>query len=411
MGFWIVAGATSVFVALAIWAVFLRPRGGDTPAAAYDLRVYRDQLKELDRDMARGVLSEAEAARAKAEVARRVLEADRALQAAGSQTESGGPRGKLVLALGLVAMVAGSFGIYWQVGAPGYPDLPLALRVELVEQARAERPSQSEVEAEIGVRPTVDVDPEREALVAQLRTVMEQRPDDPEGMSLLAQNEAALGNFRAARLAQERLIGLLGADVRAQHHVDHAEMMVLAAGGYVSPEAESALAMALDMSSGNGTAHYYVGLMYAQQGRADLAYPIWRNLLADSPHDAPWLEPIRLQIEDVAYLAGDNVSLADLPQPRAPRGPSLEQIEAAEDMAPEDRQAMVEGMVGGLAARLASEGGPPEDWAQLIRAFGVLGETDRAQAILDQARVVFAERPDALALVEAAGGTLPEPVE
>ncbi|WJY20897.1 c-type cytochrome biogenesis protein CcmI [Fontisubflavum oceani] len=230
MGFWIVAGATSVFVALAIWAVFLRPRGGDTPAAAYDLQVYRDQLKELDRDMARGVLSEAEATRAKAEVARRVLEADRALQAAGRQTESGGPRGKLVLALGLVAMVAGSFGIYWQVGAPGYPDLPLALRVELVEQARAERPSQSEVEAEIGVRPTVDVDPEREALVAQLRTVMEQRPDDPEGMSLLAQNEAALGNFRAARLAQERLIDLLGANVTAQHHVDHAEMMVLAAG-------------------------------------------------------------------------------------------------------------------------------------------------------------------------------------
>ena len=46
-------------------------------------------------------------------------------------------------------------------------------------------------------------------------------------------------------------------------------------------------------------------------------------------------------------------------------------------MTPEDRQAMIQGMVDGLADRLATEGGPVEDWARLITSLGVLGETDR----------------------------------
>jgi cytochrome c-type biogenesis protein CcmH len=158
-----------------------------------------------------------------------------------------------------------------------------------------------------------------------------------------------LGNFRAGRIAQERLIELLGDDVEGAHYIDLAEMMILAAGGYVSPEAEAALSRGLEMEPRNGTARYYAGLMYAQQGRPDLAFPIWRNLMAESTADAPWLEPIRLQIEEVAALAGDPVRLADLPQPQsvpAP-GPSPEQMEAASEMAPEDRAAMIEGMVAG----------------------------------------------------------------
>ncbi len=406
MGFWIVAGAGAVLVALAILAVYLRPRGADAPAAAYDLQVYRDQLKELERDVARGVIGEAEAERARAEIGRRVLEADRALREAEAEEAKPGARAGILALLAL--MVAGAFGTYWLIGAPGYPDLPLQTRIDLVEEARADRPAQAEAEAQITSRPQRDPDPEREALVAQLRTVMERRPDDTQGLTLLAQNEAALGNFRAARLAQGRLIALLGDDATGRHFVDHAEMMALAAGGYVSPEAEAALLRGLELSPQNGTARYYVGLMYAQQGRPDLAFPIWRNLLAESASDAPWVDPIRLQIEDVAFLAGVNVTLAELPQPRDRPGPTQEQIEAASEMAPEDRMAMIEGMVGGLADRLANEGGPPEDWARLISSLLVLGEEDRARAIYAEARQVFAETPDALALIEEAGAGLPD---
>jgi cytochrome c-type biogenesis protein CcmH len=413
MGFWLAAGAISLLVAFLILLAFLRPRAGATPAAAYDLQVYRDQLKEVDRDVERGILTEAEAARARTEVSRRILEADRALQKAEAAEARRGGVDRWLIAGGLVAVVAGAVGVYFQIGAPGYPDLPLATRIALIDEARATRPGQADAEAQVAMREAVPEQPEREALVAQLRTIMEQRPDDAQGMALLASNEAALGNFRAGRIAQERLIEILGDDAEGAHYIDLAEMMILAAGGYVSPEAEAALSRGLEMEPRNGTARYYAGLMYAQQGRPDLAFPIWRNLMAESTADAPWLEPIRLQIEEVAALAGDPVRLADLPQPQsvpAP-GPSPEQMEAASEMAPEDRAAMIEGMVAGLADRLATEGGPPEDWARLITAFGVLGRGEQAQAVYDEALAVFAEDPAALEQIEAAGRTLREAAE
>ncbi len=413
MGFWIVAGLISLLVAFLILLAFLRPRTGGAPAAAYDLQVYRDQLKEVDRDLERGILTEAEATRARTEVSRRILEADRALQRVAAARTGRGALERWIVAGGLVAVVAGAVGVYFQIGAPGYPDLPLATRIAIIDEARATRPGQAEAEAEVTMRQGVPEQPEREELVAQLRTIMEQRPDDPQGMALLASNEAALGNFRAARIAQERLIEILGEEATGAHYIDLAEMMILGAGGYVSPEAEAALLRGLDLEPRNGTARYYAGLMYAQQGRPDRAFPIWRNLLAESTPDAPWLGPIRLQIEEVAALAGERVSLADLPQPAsvpAP-GPTAEDMEAAAELPPEDRAAMIEGMVAGLASRLATEGGPPEDWARLISAFGILGRTEQAQAVYQEARGVFAEDPAALAQIEAAGETLREAVE
>jgi cytochrome c-type biogenesis protein CcmH len=411
MDFWIATAAFSVLVVLVLMLAILRPRKAAVPAAAYDLQVYRDQLREVEKDVARGVLTEEEAVRARTEVSRRLLDADRALQHAKSAEMKTSRYDMVILGAGLAATVAGAFALYLQIGAPGYPDLPRATRIEMVEQARAERPSQAEAEQQVPFREGLPPDPRREELVAQLRTVMEQRPDDPQGLALLATNEAALGNFRAARIAQGHLIEVLGDEASGFHYVDLAEMMILAAGGYVSPEAETALTRGLQMEPRNGTARYYVGLMFAQQGRPDLAFPIWRNLLADSTADAPWLEPILLQIEEVAYLAGVETSLAELPQPRAPRGPSAADIAAAQDMAPEDQQAMIESMVAGLAGRLASEGGPPSDWARLIGAQIVLGRTEEAQAIYDEARTVFADNPDALGQIDAAAAPLSEAAE
>jgi cytochrome c-type biogenesis protein CcmH len=130
--------------------------------------------------------------------------------------------------------------------------------------------------------------------------------------------------------------------------------------------------------------------------------------MAESTAEAPWLDPIRLQIEEVAALAGERVTLAELPQPSsAPApGPTAEQMEAASELPPEDRAAMIEGMVAGLADRLAREGGPPEDWARLITAFGVLGRIDQAQAVYDEALGVFADDPAAIEQIEAAGRSL-----
>ena len=77
-------------------------------------------------------------------------------------------------------------------------------------------------------------------------------------------------------------------------------------------------------------------------------------------------------------------------------------MQAAGDMAPEDRQAMIEGMVAQLGDRLATEGGTAQEWAQLLTALGVLGRTDQARAIWTEAQGVFAADASALATIRAA---------
>ena len=81
-------------------------------------------------------------------------------------------------------------------------------------------------------------------------------------------------------------------------------------------------------------------------------------------------------------------------------------MEAAEDMAPEDRQAMIEGMVASLSERLANEGGTAEEWARLIRAYIVLGQPERARPVYEEALSAFANSDAALEIIRAAGETL-----
>ncbi len=172
--------------------------------------------------------------------------------------------------------------------------------------------------------------------------------------------------------------------------------MVFAAGGLITPEAEAVLTTLETTAPGRGEVVYYRGLIEAQNGRPDRAFPIWRRLLETSDPDAPWVPVIRSEIRAVAAAAGIDYSPPDV------RGPSSADIAAAEDMTDEERREMIEGMVAGLADRLATEGGPPSDWARLIRALGVLGQADRAARIGAEAEEVFAQNDEALRIVRSA---------
>ena len=74
--FWIIAGATTLLVAALLVAALMRGRRETGPAEAWDLQVYRDQLREIERDAARGAIAPDEAERLKTEVSRRILAAD-----------------------------------------------------------------------------------------------------------------------------------------------------------------------------------------------------------------------------------------------------------------------------------------------------------------------------------------------
>lgn len=405
MTFWIVCAGLATIVAVLLALALRAPaRGATEPPAAYDLRVYRDQLREVDKDLARGVVDAADADRVRAEISRRILAADAALRDGGATADAkkGAP-----LALGgilAVALVGGSLALYNTIGAPGYGDLGLQDRIALAEEARTNRPSQAEAEANMPpyVAPST-ISPDYVALVERLREAVKTRPDDLQGQILLAQNEANLGNFSAAAIAQARIIDLKGEDATIQDLVNYADALVLAAGGYVSPEAEAALSQTLALEPTNGTARYYMGLMLAQTGRPDTGFRIWDQLLREGPEDAVWIPPILAQIENLAIRAGVNYQLPEIGGGTTLRGPTSDDIDAAGELSPAERMEMIESMVQGLSERLATEGGPVEEWAQLISALGVLGRTGDARAVYENAVEVFAEDNTALDLLLRAG--------
>ncbi|GGE40062.1 c-type cytochrome biogenesis protein CcmI [Actibacterium pelagium] len=397
MVFWLTAIGGVLLVAAGMVVALLRKQDDATVAPMdSDLQVYRDQLKEVERDIARGVLSEEDGARVRVEVSRRILDADKAIQSA--TAAPGAPKGLTygALAFTLAVLVGGSLWIYTKIGQPNYPDLPLHKRIETAEEVRKTRPDQAAAEARIPPQP--EITNEISPMVAQLREVVKERPDDLQGFTLLAGAEASLGNFAAAYKAQEQVIRLKGAGATAQDHTMMAETMILAAAGYVSPQAEDALNRALQIDPKQPTARFYAGLMFQQVGRPDLAFRLWRDLLAEGPEDAPWIAPIRADIEQLAAWAGVEYT------PPAPttRGPSASDMAAAAEMSPEDRREMIQGMVDGLAERLGTEGGTPAEWAQLINALGQLGQTQRAAAIWAEAQEVFAATPEAVETIRRA---------
>ncbi len=397
MLFWTLSLALAVLVAAALVRALLQG-GAGRPEAEADLQVYRDQLKEVGRDLARGVIAEAEAERARIEISRKLLDADRAGRDVGAAR-----RGSPVLPVVLIgAALAGAVWLYRVTGAPGYPDLPIAERIARAETFREARPSQAEAEAEAALPERPAADPQYAALMDRLRAAVARRPDDITGQRLLARNEAALGNFDAAIAAQRKVIELSGAGATAGDHAALADAMILATGGQVSADAEAALVRALQLDPRNGTARFYMGLMWAQTGRPDRAFGLWRGLLEEGPAEAPWMPMIRSQIGFLAEAAGVNYTPPPAPAPGAAPGPDAAAMAAAADMTPEERQQMIRGMVDQLSERLASEGGPAEDWARLVASLGVLGEAERAKAAYASARAALAGDAAALATIHSA---------
>ncbi|MBL4813434.1 MAG: c-type cytochrome biogenesis protein CcmI [Rhodobacteraceae bacterium] len=412
MLFWFIAfGLTLVVATLLILP--LRGSGKHSPAPDPSVALYKAQLDELVRDQQRGVIDAPEAERARTEVARRLLDAtSRATSRAAGAAQSGatlaGKNGTMLASLAVVAALGGALGLYALLGAPGAADLPLGGRIVAAEQNRDTRLSQADGEAQSAAMAEVTPDAPSEylAMVEQLRAIVPTRPDELAGWQLLSRHEAGLGNYAAAARAQEQIIRIKGPATTAADLTSLLDRLVAATGGLVSPQSETLARQIEVLQPGSAAPLYYIGLMHAQTGRPDLAFTLWRMLieqntdLAAQNNDSLHLQLAQMQIEEAAFRAGVDYTL---PEITAPRGPSAADVAAAQDMTDTDRSAMIEGMVAALSTRLAEQGGPAEDWAQLIQALGVLGRTEEASAIYIEAQTVFAGSDLALSLLQNAG--------
>lgn len=365
----------ALMTAAAVFAV-LWPLGRRRGAAATgnDVAVYRDQLAEIDRDAASGLILPTDADTARIEISRRLLRAaDRDQEPAPASGSTARRRVAAIAALVLLPVVA--VGLYATLGSPELPAAPLA--------ARANAPSASQSVA---------------SLVSQVEAHIERNPDDGRGWEVLAPVYLRLGRYDDAVKARARALALNGETAARQ--ADLGEAKVAAANGIVTAEARQAFDRALVLDPQLLKAEFYLGLAAEQDGKRDEAARIWRAMLAGAPADAPWVDSVR---EALARIGAPDVApeqkpgaAVSSPQP----GPSADDMAAAATLTPQQRQEMVSGMVARLAERLKTEGSDVEGWLRLMRAYTVLGERDKAVAATVDARRALAGDADKLRRVD-----------
>ena len=395
--FMIFAAIGLVLTVFAIAAVIAPLWQGRTSgrAESTDIDIYRDQLNEVDRDLARGVLNQTEAERTRTEISRRLLTADADARTIASDAPRALSRAMAVCLS--VAIIAGAGALYFNLGAPGYGDVPRAERIAIGEERRENRPLQLEAEAAAPIPDTLDqFDDRTRDLIETRRVTAFEQHQNIDAWEILVQTEAAIGQFQRATRAQDRIVDIKGDNVTVDDLGRLLDLMVASTQGYVSPEAEAVALTILRTDADNIPAIYYAGLMYAQNDRPDRAFGLWRSVIEEGEAGTLHYDLTAGQIEDVALQLGMDYIVPDR------RGPTAEDLDMAQDIASEDRAAMIEGMVGQLADRLATEGGPPQDWARLISSLAVLGQDETARTVLAEAEAIFGGDVQAVTIVRRA---------
>jgi cytochrome c-type biogenesis protein CcmH len=313
-----------------------------------DRQFYADQIAEIERDLARGMLSPAEAEAARAEAGRRLLRASAAADpAAPAVGEPALRRRRAVsgLALSLVPILALAF--YGLFGSPHLPAQPLASRVpnpaEPFDLAQA---------------------------IQQIETHLQREPNDGRGWDVIAPVYVRLGRIEEGVKAYESALRLLGPE--PGRLTAYGEALVIARDGVVPQEAREAFEQALKRDPGSAKARFYLARAAEQDGQLDRAKAEYSAILTSSPTNAPWLPAVKEQ-------------LSRLEQPQTLQAPTPEAIA---------------GMVDGLAARLDAQGGTADEWARLLRSYAVLGDRPKAEAALAKARKGLARDPAGLEAVE-----------
>jgi cytochrome c-type biogenesis protein CcmH len=350
--FWLVAG----LLILAALITLLRPlvRGAAASAGSSEpvTAIYRRELANIDHEMAQGRLAAEQAADARAEITRRMLAAaDRQGQ---DSTASGGKPAEMSrrigAALGIAALLPmAAFAIYAAVGMPAATG---PARTVAAPAAPAAAPQDR---AELS------------AAADQLKARLQREPGQKEGWVLLGRALASLGRFAEAKEAYTQATAL--APEEKALHAEFGEVLVVAAGGAVTAEAEAEFAR----SGKDPRARFYVAEAALQRGDAATAATGLKALLADAPADAPWRKAVAERLAEIVPTE---------PQPGAKpgAGPTPQDVAAAQAMSPEERQAMIRGMVDRLAARLEQSPNDKEGWVRLAHAYDVLGEKEKAAA-------------------------------
>ncbi len=332
--------------------------------------VLGEQLAAIDTEAATLAPADAEALRA--DVGRRLIS-----EAPGPTPASRalGGRGLIALGVGIVAVIGVSTTLlYTRIGRPDLIGTPVGSIAAPPDGGGDASPHQ-------GMDPAV--------LITQLETRMRQTPNDVDGWRMLGWSYMRTGRYAEAAQAYGRALTLdpgNGELLSAQ-----GEAITQAAGGEVTPPAETAFRGALARDNNDPRAKFYLALATYQHGDHAAAMASWTALLKGAPAGAPWVPDVRSAIVRIAAKSGQDVS-GELPTSGATDATSNEAA-AIQQAAPAEQAAMIQGMVASLDARLKTNPRDPDGWTRLMRARMVLGDPSAATAAYRRAMTAYADSP------------------
>jgi cytochrome c-type biogenesis protein CcmH len=374
---WMILTLMTVLAAVGMAIPLIRRQDARSAGRLDTLGVLKAQLGELEAQAESGAIAETEAEALKSDLKRRVLAEGRTPEPPARALPE---RTLLILSVAIVAVVtlAGT-GLYLAIGRPNVKAAPGAAVV-------ASEPAGAHPQGETA------------AMIAQLETQMAQRPDNAEGWRMLGWSYLQTGRNAEAAVAYGKAVAL---DPTNNEYLSaQGESTVLAADGQVTPAAEALFRRAVAAEPGDPRARYYLAVAKDQRGDSVGAMDDWIALLKSAPPGAPWAPEVRTFVEKVAADRKLNISsrlppiAGDPPDAASAQpGPSREQMAAAQTMKPAERDAMIQGMVDGLAAKLKQNPRDRSGWERLLRARMVLGQADKAAADYRAARQAFSGSP------------------
>jgi cytochrome c-type biogenesis protein CcmH len=281
--FWIFGAALAALALVLLLRPLLRSRKSEKIGRAEaNISIYRDQLRELDVDLADGKLHAADHARSRAELDARLLADVAAPEAQIPAARPGGRR----LALILIAVVPlFSAVLYLAVGNP---------------EAVAPR---SDPHA---------YDPQQlAALVDRLAARMRENPDDAEGWRLLGRTYATLSRFPESLDAYAKALERKPRD--ADLLADMADVLATTRSERLQGEPEKLVLRALEIDPQNLKALALAGTAAFDRKDFKTAAAYWQRMLPLVPPESEDARSIRSSIEEARMLGGAPAAAAQRP--------------------------------------------------------------------------------------------------
>jgi cytochrome c-type biogenesis protein CcmH len=251
---------------------------GDVAREASNLSVLRDQLRELDSDLAAGVLSADQHREAHAELERRVLEEARGNSGGEASDRVTGTRTAIALAF-LIPVAA--VLLYLQIGA----------RDAFSPTASAPGGGDHSISQQ-----------EMDAMVAKLAERMRANPGDPEGWAILARSYYVLGRFAEAAEAYAKVTELVPAD--ADLLADYADALAMAQGRKLAGKPMEIVRQALKVDPNQWKALALAGTDAFDRKDYRAAVGHWEKLRGVVPPDSDMAQSIDASIAEARQLGG-----------------------------------------------------------------------------------------------------------